>query len=383
MPSAIQRRLVICAKSTWEPAIRREHALARVAGAAGIEVTFIERPRDVRALRSIAGARTWAAGLRATPAARVVAPGVRALETSVLVPGHRDAFAQRTSAVLLTRVLRAIPGLDSATVVAQLPWQWPAVSAAPAGRRVLDVADDWSRLMPGRTGRIDQLLARIDAEADAVILVDPAMSARFPSQRPVVVRNGVAEELLSALVAPPGTRTMVWAGTLSERFDGTLAREVLDRAPEWRLELYGQCQYAGLGEMPGEELTKLLAAHPGRVRHHGVVPRARLAAAIDTGAVAVIFNRSGMTRGQDSMKLYDYAARGRPIVATSFANTTSAEAPPHLRLADTADEVVTALEQSLGEPPAWAHERRRWAEDQRWERRWPAWSAAAFGETDG
>jgi hypothetical protein len=263
--------------------------------------------------------------------------------------------------------------------VAQLPWQWPALAAAPAGRRVLDGADDWSRQMPGRAARIGELVGRIDAEADAVILVDAAMCAQFPNQHPLVVRNGVAEELLAELVPPPAARTMVWAGTLSERFDATLAGAVLDHAPEWRLDLYGQCQYAGRGDAPGAELASLLAAHPDRVRHHGIVPRTRLAAAIDTGAVAVIFNRPEMTHGQDSMKLYDYAARGRPIIATRFGNTTSADAPPHLRLADTAQEVVAALERSRSEPPGWVHDRRRWAEAQRWQNRWPAWSAAAFG----
>src|SRR5581483_8854826 len=133
------------------------------------------------------------------------------------------------------------------------------------------------------------------------------------------------------------------------------------------------------GEAPGEELERLLRAHPDRVALHGVVDRPRLAAAIDTGSVAVIFNRSDQTKGQDSMKLYDYAARGRPIVSTRFSNTLDAEAPPHLHLADTPDEVLAALRASLDEPPAYATDRRRWAEGHSWDARWAAWSRALFG----
>ena len=42
--------IVLVSKSAWEPPIRREHALARLAGAHGHRVTFIERPLDIRAL---------------------------------------------------------------------------------------------------------------------------------------------------------------------------------------------------------------------------------------------------------------------------------------------------------------------------------------------
>jgi hypothetical protein len=80
------------------------------------------------------------------------------------------------------------------------------------------------------------------------------------------------------------------------------------------------------------------------------------------------------------MKLYDYAARGRPIVSTPFANAASSAAPPHLRLAGTAAEVAVALEAALAEPPAHALGRRAWAESQRWEARWPAWRDVLFAE---
>ena len=48
--------LVICAKSEWDPPVRREHAWAMLAASSGHRVTFVERPADVR-LDSVEGMR--------------------------------------------------------------------------------------------------------------------------------------------------------------------------------------------------------------------------------------------------------------------------------------------------------------------------------------
>ena len=46
--------LVLCAKSRWDPPIRREHAFAREAALHGHTVDFVEQPADIRALARIA-----------------------------------------------------------------------------------------------------------------------------------------------------------------------------------------------------------------------------------------------------------------------------------------------------------------------------------------
>jgi len=110
-----------------------------------------------------------------------------------------------------------------------------------------------------------------------------------------------------------------------------------------------------------------------------VLPRASLSAAIDRAAVALVLNRPERSVGQDSMKLYDYAARGRPVVTTRFSERLVEEGPPHLRVAEDARQMAEAILASLREPAPWAAERRRWAEERSWASRWPGWSAAIFG----
>jgi hypothetical protein len=79
------------------------------------------------------------------------------------------------------------------------------------------------------------------------------------------------------------------------------------------------------------------------------------------------------------MKLYDYAARGRPIVSTRWSDRLAAEDPPRPHLADTPDEFAAAVLSADQEPAERARSRRAWAEGQTWERRWDSWSTAVFG----
>lgn len=368
------RALVLCSKSPWAPAIRREHALARLAAGAGHEVAFLEQPLDLRALRR--GARDYV-GVLASPRPYAAAERLTVWRRGTLVPGHRDGAAERLDAALLARALRRVAD-PRAVRVALLPWQWPALRPG-AARRVFDLADDWRRLIPGRARHLEELHRRIAAEADEVVVVAPALAELFPGRPVVVVPNAVGDELLATPpTAPPGRRRVAYVGTLSERFDAPLMGAVMGRLSDWSLDLYGPCTYAGSGDRPAPELTRLLESTSGRVRWHGIVARDRLAGALDSADVLVVPNRD-QARGQDSMKLYDYAARGRPVAVTTASLDGAAQTPPHVMAADGADELAEVILAAAAEPEGNAGERRRWAEEQTWSARWAAWSGALFG----
>jgi glycosyltransferase involved in cell wall biosynthesis len=367
---------VICSKSTWIPAIRREHSLADLAREHGHRVTFIERPLDIRAARTLAGAREWRRGALGIPRGDIGKAGIEVRPSACLSPGHLGRLSEKTSSLMLGRLLRGLP--RNATVVVNVPWQWPATAFTHA-RRVLDCADDWGLISGERDSRVLELYERIGREADAIVVANPALADYFPAGRTSVVRNGVAEDMLVPVAAQVKARQLIHAGTLTPRFDVELAAALLDQLPDWRLDLYGQCQYPRLQERPSPELSRLLTEYNGRVRWHGVLARERLAVAIDEAAVALVLNRPALSAGQDSMKLYDYAARGRPIVTTRFSERLEQDGPPHLHIAEDARAMARAIVASAKEPAVMAEERRSWARAQRWESRWPAWSAAAFG----
>jgi hypothetical protein len=367
-------RFVICAKSTWHPSIRREHELARMAAAEGHDVVFVERPRDLRALAADQR-RAWAKGLR-HPLVRKD-DAVAVVTRSTLAPAHRGALAGYVDGFILRRVLAEAA---APVIVTTVPWEWPAASRCTWARRVFDCADDWARILPKRADRIRSLCRRIAVEADAIVCASDHLAGLFAPRTSSVVRNGTAAVLLATdLVSRPRTSTMVYAGTLSERFDAPLVEAVLTRLPDWRIDLYGPCQYAGRGSDPDTELSGLLARWPSRVAWHGTVERDRLAQRLDTGDVLVIPHRRRGAVDGDSMKFYDYAARGRPVTTTPSTDGLGATLPPHTHVAATPKAFAGAVEASTHEPAEFAVTRRRWAEENAWQARWEAWAKAVLG----
>ncbi|HEY3612558.1 MAG TPA: glycosyltransferase, partial [Gaiellales bacterium] len=294
-------RLVICSKSAWTPPIRREHEVAQLAIAAGHDVVFAERPIDIRGIRSL-GAVTWAKRLL-FPATRRER-GVLVVSRSTLVPGHRGVLATFADSFLLRRVLARWPG---SVVVLSLPWDWPAVSRAPAARWVFDSADDWSSVMERNRARLRKLYAIAGTEADAVICDSPMLVHLFGGRDATVVANGAPRQLLEPALTPsPGSKVMVYTGTLSTRFDTELVHQVLERLPGWTIRIFGPAQYPGLGDDPAPELKALLARWGDRVDWRGVIPKEQMVDALDGGDVLVIPHRvEGATTG-DTMKFYDY-----------------------------------------------------------------------------
>jgi glycosyltransferase involved in cell wall biosynthesis len=390
--------LIICSKSTWDPPIRREHALAGLAADDGLAVSFMERPQDVRALSDAGTAMAWVARLGGGTRPVGERPGLEVHARSALAPAHLGWGPQRIDSALLRRDLGRLSRGSATAVVATTPWQWPAVRRAPAGRRLFDCADDWAALIPERRAAFLRLYERIALEADAISVASEGLNSLFPGRDVAVVRNGVSSEMLYEQVRPvPDAPRALYAGTLSERFDVDLVRGVFARCRDWHLDLYGQCQYPKRGNRPDEELSAMLEAFPPRMVWHGPVSRSVLARAIDSSRVCLLPHRRSVTthaprggspvaggaslpswRG-DAMKLYDYAARGRPAVSTRWEDNLLEVGPPHLYVADTLAEFCEALIGAGEEPAHYAADRRAWAERQAWERRWPQWRAVIRG----
>jgi glycosyltransferase involved in cell wall biosynthesis len=367
-------RLVLLSKSPAAPAIRREHALAALAQADGIEVVFVERPIDLRDARR--DARRWLGSLVRPPSSED--PLGRLVSPAVVVPGHLGPRAAAGSAWLLGRALRgaARPG---DTVCAMTPWDWPAVERVPDVRRVFDCADDWPALIPGRAAHLRQLIDRAAARADAIVVASPKLRAAFGGRPVSLVRNAASGACLERAATPlPGARRAVYVGTLSERVDVSLIARPLELVDGLRIDLYGPCAYAGSGSAPSAELAALLERHRGRLAWHGPIGPDAVPAAIDAADVALLPFRPELARG-DIMKIYDYAARDRPIVAS--AGVVDAELGPVPGLVEAvdapsfADAVGAALVAAAALPGA----ARGFAEANDWESRWPAWRDILLG----
>ncbi|HWH94539.1 MAG TPA: glycosyltransferase, partial [Baekduia sp.] len=304
--------------------------------------------------------------------------GVTVRPTACLVPGHRDDLAERQLGAMLGALLRRTVRRGD-VVVATAPWQWRAVRSLPAGvRRVFDSADDWASLIPGRAEHFRATCAAIGAEADVVVVVNEHMAATFGDGDVRVLRNGVHRTLVDRTAqARRAGRRLIYVGTLSERFDAPLVSVLLDELGDWTLDLYGPCQYPGRGDGPDDELAALLARHAGRVAWHGVVAREDLPQVLDAATVGLLPNRPERSRGQDAMKLYDYAARGLPVASTAWASDLARIGPPVLEVGADAPALAHAVRALAEQDAGAAAERQRaWALQNTWDARWPAWRAA-------
>jgi hypothetical protein len=266
--------------------------------------------------------------------------------------------------------------MEGSVFVAMVPWEWPAVGRRDGVRRVFDCADDWSQILPAHRTRMRELYVQIATEADAIICASERLAELFARRDVTIVRNGTPTTLLETAPVPrPGTGTMVYAGTLSERFDSRFVEATLQQLPEWRIDLYGPCQYAGRADGPDAELQSVLDGFSARAAWHGPVERDHLARLLDQGDVLVIPHRTrGAVGGGDAMKFYDYAARGRPVVTTPWTENIEDLLAPHTLVASTPAEFAQAVRNAAEERSEFATDRRRWAETNSWTTRWPDWA---------
>ena len=115
-----------------------------------------------------------------------------------------------------------------------------------------------------------------------------------------------------------------------------------------------------------------------------MVAREGLARALDRACVLIAPHRAELPSGQDSMKLYDYAARGRPIVCTPGALGPSAwTAHAGVAEATTPEQFAAAVRAAARERPEASVARREWAAANAWSTRWVHWESAVLGSGSG
>lgn len=371
--------ITICSKSTWDPAMRREHAFTRCALEHGVDVTFIEAPSDARSIHH-SGGRQFVRGLRGGVQSGGEA-GLRIVSRTTAAPGHRARSAELLDVTLLRRIL-AERADDSGPTICNLPWQWRATR----GRRirVFDCADDWIRLLPpSRAARLTELFRQIGDEADAVIVASPSLAHRFGDREVSVVPNGADPASISPVASErPGAHSLVYIGTFSERFDTEVVAGLLNAKTDCHLDLYGPCRYAGSGDRPAGELTELFRSFPEQLRWHGAIPREVVPRLIDRADVVIVPHRPGMSEGQSSMKLFDSAARGRPAVISSGVTCLQSDAPPGTYIAERPGHWADAVTAAEDEPAENAAARIAWARANTWDSRWPVWHRSVLGSKD-
>jgi glycosyltransferase involved in cell wall biosynthesis len=169
------------------------------------------------------------------------------------------------------------------------------------------------------------------ALADAVITVNDALGARLlkrgvPATKLTIVPNSPSLRLFDPAAHPvrrfaeDGTVRLVYAGGLSPTYEVDVAIRALGLVTRARPDLDLQLEVYGrdFGEVPLGRLVADLDLG-GRVRFHGRVALADVPAAIAAADIGLApTRRTSFTDNSLSTKVFEYAAMGKPVVASDL-----------------------------------------------------------------
>ena len=232
-------------------------------------------------------------------------------------------------------------------------FQWPVI---------YDCMDDWDGY-PLIGQRQVALESALIATADAVTFTSACLLDKKGglARRAALIRNGVDFDFFQQNCRPNQRflfprPTIGFYGALAEWIDFELLVEVARRRPEWRFVFAGWQSGADLHGLDAEPNVTL----PGELPYEAMP---ELLWHFD---VAIIPFRVGpVTDAVDPVKLHEYLAGGKPVVATPIREL--AHYSDVVRLADAPESFSKALEEALADKsPENAERRRQVAQTSTW-----------------
>ena len=360
----------------WDDVWRRNQFLC--AGLArrfpGIKILFVGLPRNVTndlrhgRMPPLGAAESAVPGL----------PGITLTRPLKLLPDTLGWGRRLNEALFRAGVARAARrlGMRSPTL-----WLNPHSAVHMAGKMgesavIYDITDDWTTLtqspaLAKRTIGQDAALCR---RADAVIVCSERLyeMKRGLAKHLHLIPNGVDAGHYTAVLDGTGplpfpadgwaNPVLGYTGTVHpDRVDVSLVESLARRFPAGTIALVGPNLLAG------EDRQRLAAC--GNVALTGPVPYAHIPDTMRAFDVCITPHRmTAFTESLNPIKLWEYLAAGKPIVATDVAGFR--DYPQFVHLASDADSFGRAVEDALSEQDSTAGEGRR-AEARRhsWEAR--------------
>lgn len=334
--------LIVCSLEPWDDVWRRNQFLLAglLEGDPGLRVLLVEPPADPLFELGKRRAPTLAKGLRAIPG---IADGrLWAYQPTKIVPRLAGAFADRILSLGVVRVaarlgfqapLLWINDPSRAPLLAQT--RWPAL---------YDITDDWlvANRPPRERSRLRANESLLMQRCAAVVVCSPQLAKDKGRTRPVVlIPNAVdVERYRRPAERPPDlpdAPTALYVGTLHEdRLDIDLCLSTARR-------LAGIATLVLLGPTALSEANTARLAEAENVALLGPRPNAAIPAYLQHADVLITPHVvTDFTESLDPIKLYEYLAAGRPIVATPVAGFRESAGPIALASAENFPEAVVS-----------------------------------------
>lgn len=359
--------VVFLANSPWNFLRQREHELAAGLAEAGYRVRFIEpMPSLAGRLRGM---------LRPDPASTLssVPPpnGLACLRPPTCLTFFRSSLIPGVDRLQLLRWLRrAIEREELADCILVYSFAyWEYIGALPrlfgAPRVFFDFSDD-ERVYARNARALRRMRGaslRLAAGADCLLYSSRGMEdsevARL-ARRAVYLPNALRGSLCSVL---PASRSAgrEREGRIVVGYAGQRSDQIIDVELVRRISESGKWQMRYAGNL-GARMRRRLPD----VRFEGFIPPERMADFIDSCDVCIIpFARNEVADRVEPLKLYEYCARGKPVVAT--ATPSLAPFAETIYLAESREAFLDLLDRAAREDsPQRAMERTAFAHRNLW-----------------
>jgi len=338
----------------WSPVwLNRHHIMSRMAKQA--PVLFVSqraRPRDTIA--------SFFLHHLPRPGRRQIAPNLIELVPPRWLPRFEtippiERLVQTTEAMMVHR------GLRRYAPASRILYLWhpqfePMVGRFGESLVVFHCYDDYAGmpgLTPGQQARITRAQERLARRADLVFAAGESMRTLIPREDVHVIPNGVDYELFATAherdtPPPPEMASMphpivAHIGRLNVKIDFELLGEIARRRRDWSVVLIGPFAKYIAPELQAR--LDAFLAHPNAYHIPGkpVVELPRYLRHVDVTLMA--YRPIGWVHHISPIKLFEYTATGKPIVATDIEELR--RYPEYATLAHTPDEWIAAIEHWL------------------------------------
>ncbi len=351
----------------------KQHLMSRLARR-GHRILYVDRrPAEQRlptaqALRQLAGGGF---------------PGVQKLPTGangclwIFTPQTFAALGWRRSEacrLLHLRLAMRHLGLTAEAALVLHPYAYPEAARLNPLGIVYYAVDDYSAYgtnVSDEKSELRHLENRMVARAQICLSVSPRLRERFARfhSRSYLLPNGAdvdhfAPGQLERFRPHPGLRegeapVLGFIGQVDERLDQDLLRNLAQRQPDWDFILAGRIK-------SGLDLSRLTDLP--NIRFLGYQPHEKLPSiAREVDVWLLPYRKTDLTHACNPMKVYEYLATGRPVVAIPLDGLV--EGREAVRLAEGVDAFQQAIRAALAQPAEGREQRLAAAERLSWEDR--------------
>ena len=332
----------------------------------------IQRPQHLAANLADAGARVLYVSLAFEPAdaqgrfriTEMPHPGVFEIRMRLAVDPLATIYRGLSEAAIGELQLAldeaiAMLGVDSPVVLVEHP-AWHKVACGIPGATVVYDCLDLATGFPNVPQTLADAEAAMRADADLVIAASqPLADDLAPQRAAIVIRNAADVELFAEGFTdkPAGERPVIgYFGAIAEWFDTGWIEACATAHPEWQFRL--------IGRTDGCDTTS--AATLANVTFYGERPYRELPLLLRDFDVAIIpFKLIELTRCTNPVKLYEYMAAGKAVVAAAMPEVI--DATDLVYIANDARSFADCIARALAEDSAALRARRReWARAHTW-----------------